>query len=118
MTPEDPWLLPFLRRLNVRPGAHLGAEDVRTLEVYLSAYTFARTDLGLPAFGRGEETLLDDFEHWLGRDIKQTTTLGWSSLIEKLDPSSKNVHIFLRQFDRFLREERGIVDGLSKPSTE
>jgi hypothetical protein len=45
---DKPWLLPLLRKISIRPGAYLGAEDVRSLELFLTAYGQAREDLGLP----------------------------------------------------------------------
>ena len=112
MTGQDPWLLPFLRMMSVRPGAYLGgSETVSTLELYLTAYSFARTDLGFPEFGMGEDALLKDFQDWLSKRLDLTSTLGWAGLIARIDPSPRNVHSFIRYFDEFLRST-GIGEGL------
>lgn len=58
---NEAWLLPFLRRMSVRPGMYLGAEDVRSLHLFITAYTQARSDLGVPEFGEGEETVCKNF---------------------------------------------------------
>lgn len=115
---DKPWLLPLLRKISIRPGAYLGAEDVRSLDLYLSAYGHAREDLGLPAFFPDEDSLLEDFTSWLKRTTGLSDTRGWWGLIEQLDKTPKNVHLFLRLFDEFLRVEANVADGLQARSPQ
>jgi hypothetical protein len=98
--------------MSVRPGMYLGAEDVRTLDTFVAGYTQARSDLGLPEYGIGEERLLAEFHRWLERELGRRSNLGWHSLIEHADASEKNVHTFIKLFDRFLKEVAGFPDGL------
>jgi hypothetical protein len=116
MTPSDPWLVEFLRAMSRRPGAYLGSERVEALSLYLHAYTFARTDLGLPAFGVGEEDILPKFEIWLEGHSGMHSTLGWKGLIERIDSSDQNIRTFIRLFDQFLREEIRLAEGLNLSS--
>lgn len=118
MNPDRPWLVGFLRTMSVRPGAYIGSENIAALELFITAYTLARTDLGVPEFGSGEETLLVDFQLWLQERLRLHDTRGWPGLIEKADPSPRNVHTFLRLFDQFLREAAGVPDGLAVTGTE
>jgi hypothetical protein len=117
ITSTDPWLLPFLRKISRRPGAYLGDETVRTLATYLLAYSFARTDLGFPEFGVGEETLLRDFHQWLEGRLKVHSTLGWRSIIEKVDSSERSVHTFIKLFDEFLESTGRESLAAKGPST-
>jgi len=101
-TPEEPWLIRFLGLVRLRPGSYLGAEDVRSLYLFITAYTMARTDLGMPELGRGEELLLSDFQRWLEKKLGMSDTRGWHGLIERQDSGENNVFTFLRLFDEFL----------------
>jgi len=104
--------------MSVRPGAYLGSEDVRSLDLFLTAYSLARSDLGLPEYGPGEETLLVDFSAWLEKRLKKTDTRGWWGLIERADGSKTNVYTFIDFFDEFLKKEIGIVGGIKKTSQD
>lgn len=104
---DKPWLLSFIRRMRVRPGMYLGSEEVRALDLYLTAYAQARLDLGLPEHGPGEERLLPCFQQWLEKRLKTTDTRGWWGLIEQADPTGTNVRTFLALFDEFLLTEVG-----------
>jgi hypothetical protein len=92
---------------------YLGDESVRTLATYLYAYEKARADLQLPAFGKGEETLLSAFHSWLEARLSRHSTLGWSHLIEVADPSPKSIYTFIAFFDEFLKQAAGIAQGLA-----
>jgi hypothetical protein len=109
---DKPWLLPLLRKFSRRPGAYLGGEDVRSLDLFLNAYSQAREDLGLPAFVPGEDTLFKDFESWLSQRSGLSDTRGWWGLIERLDTTSNNIRTFLHLFDEFLRTQCNEREGL------
>jgi hypothetical protein len=109
---NPPWLLAFLQKMSKRPGAYLGAEDVRSLDLYLMAYAHARNDLGLPDYGPGEESLMADFHRWLETRLQTTDTRGWWGLVEREDPSKANVHTFIALFDEFLKAETDSQEGL------
>jgi hypothetical protein len=98
----DSWLLPFLKRIHVRPGMYLGDERVRTLATYIQGYTQAREDLGVPEFGDGEGLVLREFEKWLSAKRNDTRDVAWPSLIEAVDGTERNVQTFFRLFDEFL----------------
>jgi hypothetical protein len=114
VSPDDPWLLPFLRTMSLRPAAYLYAQTVLVLDVYIHAYKRARVDLGVPGYGRGEENLLSDFSEWLEAKLGLHDTRGWVWLIERTDPSPTNVQTFIRLFDAFLKESAGLPKGLSR----
>lgn len=102
--PNDPWLMPFFRRVNTRPGMFLGDERVRTLDTYIQAYSQARTDLGLSEFGAGEESILADFGRWLGAKLGDTRDVGWASLVARHDPGEHSAKVFFLLFEEFLNE--------------
>ena len=102
MNPKEPWLISSFRKIKTRPGAYLGTENVWALELFIAAYSQARTDLGFPQFGTGEENFLRDFGEWLEAKYELHDTRGWPSLVEKIDPSTKNVQSFFALFDEFL----------------
>lgn len=119
---QDPWLLPLLRRVRERPGSYLGYESVRELDVFLDGYTRARIDLGLPAYGRGEEDLISAFNDWIKERYHQAgSSMSWRNVIEMLDASSRNIYRFYDELDAFL-STRGInwvdVAGVWPPETE
>lgn len=116
MEAEKPWLLAFLRRMSVRPGAYLGSERVEALELFINAYTQARTDLGVPEFGSGEERMLVDFTQWLEERLGIHDTRGWWGLIARFDASDTNVRTFVHLFDEFLRTSVGDAQGLCQRS--
>jgi hypothetical protein len=104
---EDPWLLPFLSVVRIRPGMFLGSESVRILDAYMTGYVQAREDLGAPPYGENEGELLSEFDSWLAEKIKIGTIsagpgCAWPWYIEQIDTSSKNVHTFFKLFGEFL----------------
>lgn len=101
-SPSDPWLIPFLKRVSARPGMFLASENVAALSLYLQAYGQARVDLGLPEFGRGEETLLADFTAWLMARSASRHDHGWQELIHFANPDARNVQTFFSLFEEFL----------------
>ncbi|WP_438006166.1 hypothetical protein WME89_47375 [Sorangium sp. So ce321] len=109
-SPNDPWLLAFLRRVSVRPGMFLGDENVKTLATFIQGYCQARIDLGIPEFGAAESSLLDEFEKWLSNKLNDTRDVAWPTLISTEDPGERNVRRFFSRFEEFLLE-RG--DSLS-----
>jgi hypothetical protein len=119
MNPQEPWLVPFLRKIYLRPGAYLGSEDVHALALYIFAYSSAREDLGFAEFGAAEKDVLSDFEKWLAMTANMSDTRGWPGLIARIDPSVRSVHTFLRLFDEFLKASGRSSVGLDlakKPS--
>lgn len=115
---EKPWLLPFLRQMSVRPGAYLGCERVQSLDLFLTAYMLARSDLGAPEYGTGEERLLGNFAAWLEQRLDISDTRGWWGLIERYDPSDTNIRTFIKLFDEFLRTNGGVPSGLTGDRTQ
>src|SRR5688572_8097550 len=103
-SPNDPWLVAFLKRVSTRPGMFLGDESVRTLATFIQGYSQARTDLGLPDFVDGESTLLTDFEKWLAAKLGDTRDVAWFTLVATEDPSERNVRTFFRLLEEFLSE--------------
>ncbi|WP_437997796.1 hypothetical protein WMF26_45295 [Sorangium sp. So ce185] len=112
-SPNDPWLLAFLKRVSVRPGMFLGDENVKTLAMFIQGYCQVRVDLGMPEFGAGESSLLDEFQKWLSTKLNDTRDVAWPTLIATEDPGERNVRRFFSRFEAFLRE-RG--DSLSHPA--
>ena len=112
-SPNDPWLLAFLKRVSVRPGMFLSDENVKTLATFIQGYGQARLDLGVPEFGTAESSLIDEFEKWLAAKLGDTRDVTLPTLIATEDPSARNVRTFFSRFEEFLRE-RG--DSLSRSS--
>jgi len=110
-SPSDQWLLPFLKRVSVRPGMFLGDENVKSLASFIHGYTQARIDLGLPGFGSPDSSILDEFEKWLAMKLNDTRDVAWQTLIMTEDPTEKNVQTFFSRFEEFLRE---LGDSLSR----
>lgn len=90
-----------------------GPETVRNLETYLLGYQQARADLGAPARGVGEETLLEDFGKWLAHRIQTDKELSWAGYVEEIDSGPKSVYTFLGLFEEFLGTR-----GTSLPAPE
>ena len=100
-----PWLLPFLRQIQPRPGMYIGHESTRLLWQYLMGYCQARLDLGISVFGVGEPDHLTLFTAWLRRrHAHGRTTMGCCDMIERLDPSDRNLPTFFKEFDDYLVE--------------
>jgi hypothetical protein len=112
-SPNDPWLLAFLKRVSARPGMFLGDENVKTLSTFIQGYRQARIDLGVPELGTAESSLLDEFEKWLADKLGDTRDVAWPTLIATEDPSERNTQTFFSRFEEFL-QERG--DSLSRSS--
>ena len=110
-SPNDPWLLAFLKRVSVRPSMFLGDENVKTLATFIQGYCQARIDLGIPEFGAAGSSLLDEFERWLSTKLDDARDVAWPALIFTEDPGERNVRRFFSRFEEFLLE-RG--DSLSE----
>jgi len=101
----EKWLSVLLAQIRPWPGAYLGNLNVRSLELYINAYSHARADLGLPRFSeRDAHGLLEAFTGSLKKRLANTSNVGWADLIERLDPSDRNVLTFFREFDVFLAD--------------
>lgn len=94
LEPNEPWLLQTLAVIANLPGAHLGTENVRALEVYLLGCMRAREDLGAPHFAPEEADLLSEFGRWLAAKFQIDKELGWAGYIGEIDPSDRNVRTF------------------------
>ncbi|HBQ11415.1 MAG: hypothetical protein RLP09_43205 [Sandaracinaceae bacterium] len=104
--PEAPWIRAYFRKFAVRPGMYF--EDNRARSVYLWAlgYGWAREDLGLRRYGRGEEDLFEEFAGWLGQRTR-LVDVEWIHHVEHLDPSKDNARTLFRLFQEFEEERSG-----------
>ena len=100
---KDAWLLRMLSVVKTRPGMWVpGPETARNLETYLLGYQQARADLGVPARGAGEETLLEDFARWMADRLRTEKQLSWAGYVQEADSGPKSVYTFFRLFEEFL----------------
>ena len=112
----DPWLMPLLRTIAGRPGMFLGSEDVRALDVYLLGYQQARHDLGVPDLLSDERVLWEHFNSWLVSRTGGSASLRWPTLVERIDPSSRNLRTFFRLLEEFLATRGQSLSDISSPS--
>jgi hypothetical protein len=100
---DFPWLLSLLAVVRTRPAMWVpGPETVENLQSYLNGYRQARGDLGIPEYGAGDETILDEFTSWLKQHIGSDKTLNWADYVQEVDPGAKNVYTFFNLFEQFL----------------
>ena len=97
------WLLPWIMRTAKRPAMYFGDTNVRSVYNFITGYTWAREDLGAPAFGREEEDVLPAFTRWL-RDKTGLQNVEWVHHIEEIDASSRNAITFYELMVEFLRD--------------
>lgn len=110
------WLLPMLATIRTRPGMYLGAEGIRDLDLFMSGYTLARSDLGLCGKSSSDKEYLDQFGEWLNRRAAdpENDIPRWSYQIYTRDPSEKNIHTFFKLFEEFLQTKGHSLDAVER----
>ncbi|MFQ4146085.1 hypothetical protein [Chlorogloeopsis sp. ULAP02] len=74
-------LFEMLKKIQARPGLYIGRASVSDLFMFIIGYRTAREELGIEP----TETELDfygEFQPWLQKRLKMTTSNSWARMIE------------------------------------
>ncbi|MCU0532934.1 MAG: hypothetical protein MUD14_03435 [Hydrococcus sp. Prado102] len=114
-------LFAILQKIEARPGLYIGRASVSDLFMFIIGYRTAREELGIEPI-KAELDFYGEFQPWLQKRLKITTSNSWAKMIELGCGSEKEaferffrlLHEFLQDSDRAIARS-AIVKGECKP---
>ncbi|NJK48400.1 hypothetical protein HC931_09585 [Candidatus Gracilibacteria bacterium] len=98
-------LLAILQKIEAKPGLYLGRASISDLFMFIIGYRTAREELGIETT-EAELDFYGEFQPWLQKRLKITTSNSWAKIIELGCSSEKEAfERFFRLFDEFLQDD-------------
>jgi hypothetical protein len=107
-------LYDLIGNIKKRPAMYLGEPSVTHLGVFLSGYSFARRQLGIPQ--TEQEQLFSEFQGWIQRKFKVSSSQSWEKiLLFFAQDEASALEQFFALFDEFSQEVAGLDSDVHAP---
>ncbi len=107
-------LYDLISNIKKRPAMYLGQPSVTHLGIFLSGYSFARRQLGIPQTEQEEQ--FSEFQAWIQQKFKVSSSQSWEKiLLFFAQDEASALDQFFTLFDEFYQDVNCSTSSLQSP---